>query len=328
MSFEFFETLSDGFKRSKQVREENKKFLLSFGIPFLDHALGGILKSDVILLAGRSGQGKSEMATHISMSNAARGKIVYHFALEAEKDELANRIGYKALVRQLYGSKTYSQTRPNFLEWILGRQEGLLGPFELAAEKELEGLSGLRVVYRGDSFTIDDFEKCLMSAKHDADLIVLDHLHYLDFDDENENRAYKRIVKKIRSLALDYNKPIVLVAHVRKQDRRLRELVPSIEDIHGSSDIYKIATKALSIAPAFDYEIADGKSYRFPTYIKAGKVRHDGSRARYCGLVVFNAKENSYENKYKIGQLSPAGDIWSETPVQDRPFWFRGEDAS
>jgi replicative DNA helicase len=325
MSFSFFETLEGGFQRSKITREENKKFILSFGVPYLDHALGGILKTDVVLLAGKSGQGKSEMAVQISLANAMAGKTVYHFALEAEKDEIANRVGYKALVRRLYQSKFYSSEKPNFLEWILGRQDHLVGKFENEVAEELRALSNFRVVYRNEQFTIEDFEKCLMAAKHDADLIVLDHLHYLDFDDENENQAYKRIVKKIRTLALEYSKPIVLVAHVRKGDRRAKELVPGVEDIHGSSDIFKIATKAITIAPAFDYQISEGKSFRLPTYIRIGKSRHDGSRARYTGLVVFNAKDNAYESKYKIGQLSPGGDEWTETLEIDRPFWFKGD---
>lgn len=322
--FSVFQNIHDGFLRSKQVRAFNRESILKFGVRYLDDALGGILKTDVIIVTGLSGGGKSELVTHIAMVNALSGKNVYKFSLEAERDEDSTRIGFKLLAQRFYQDRIFSEEKPNYLEWILGRQDHLFSKYEGEVAEELKALKNLKVIYRDESFSIEDFEKCLMSAKHDADLIILDHLHFLDFDDENENRAYKKIVKQIRHLGLVYEKPIILVAHIRKRDRRYSPIVPDVEDIHGSSDIFKAATRAIAIAPAFDQVLSEGNSYRFPTYIKTGKVRQDGSRSRYCGLVVFNARENAYEENYKIGTISSDGREWTECNQDNRPFWAKG----
>ncbi len=320
----FFDNLADGFVRSKQKRERNKNNLLSFGIDFLDDCLGGILRSDVCVLTAESGAGKSEVVTHIAYHNAVLGKNVYLFALEAERDEISMRLGFKALAQKFYQTRVVpGGEKPNYLEWILGRQDHLLGKFEDEVLGEFQSVTKLQVAYRGESFNIGDFEKYLMGIKSNADLIILDHLHFLDFDDENENRAYKNILKKIRELAILYDVPILLVAHLRKRDKRFPSIVPDMEDIFGSSDIFKIATRTVAIAPAWDIVFSSSSGFRIGTYMKAGKIRQDGSRRRYCGLTTFDVSENKYEPGYRIGTISFDGTEWAECKNDERPFWAK-----
>ena len=79
-----------------------------------------------------------------------------------------------------------------------------------------------------------------------VDLIVVDHLHYVDGDDdENEHKSLGDTVKAIRDVSLRIGRPIVLIAHLRKRDARAKQLVATLDDFHGSSNVVKICTQAI-----------------------------------------------------------------------------------
>lgn len=321
MNLSPFTTLYDEMSGEREERIANAKSPLSFGISFLDDSFLGIMKNDLVLLAGRSGQGKSEIALHISLTNALMGKRVYHLALEAERREIARRMLYKNLAREHYADVFRGNARPNYLHWYAGKQEELLSPYYDNAAANLAKYSNLKIFYRGSEFGLKELKMIFASIKGQADLLVLDHLHYMDFSDENENRAHKEAVKEIRDLALLHGIPVVLVAHVRKADRRNPVPVPDMEDIHGSSDIFKIATKAITIAPAKDQAVSEGtKTFRFPTYIRLAKCRQDGSLQWFCGLTSFDMSRGDYDETYVVGNFNSKGEWVTAT---EKPFWAR-----
>jgi len=148
-------------------------------------------------------------------------------------------------------------------------------------------------------------------------------LHYVDESDERqtENQSYKRKVKKIRTAALRKGKPTLLVAHIRKGDRRYEPLVPTVEDFHGSSDIPKIATKAIMLAPAFDQP--NDKPFLWNTYFQIAKCRLDGTVTRYCALCTFNSRTNDYESNYTLGRLVEGGKKFDAVDTAELPGWTR-----
>ncbi len=316
-----FVTLHEELTGEKEDRLANAKGALTFGNAFLDDALIGLFKNDLMVIAGRSGQGKSELAIHISLANALAGKRVYHLALEAEKKEIPRRMLFKQMAREFYAANMYPQIRPNYLQWYAGRQEDLLAPYYQKAADSLKAYDNLKIFYRGSEFGMKEIKTIFASIKGQADLLCLDHLHYVDASDENENRAYKEIVKDIRDLALLHNIPVILVAHVRKRDQRNPNPLPDLEDIHGSSDIFKIATKAVIIAPARDQTVVAGtKAYRFPTYVRLAKCRLDGSLQWFCGLTTFDMSKGEYDPSYVVGNFNHDGE-WQNAP--EKPFWAK-----
>lgn len=317
-----FQTMKEQLDGEKEERLANGNQRLTFGIPFLDDSLVGIFKNDLILLAGRSGQGKSEIALHISLTNAIAGKRVYHLALEAESREIARRMLFKKISKAFYLERDRPDEKPSYIRWYAGLQEHLLAKYCERATEELNAYDNLKVFYRGPEFGNKELHRIFSSVKNEADLLVLDHLHYMDFSDDNENRAHKEAVKEIRNLALSYNIPVILVAHIRKGDRRNPTPVPDMEDVHGSSDIFKIATKAIMIAPCRDaVDVpAPEKSYRFPTYFRIAKCRQDGSLPWFIGLSAFDITRGEYEEKYIIGEI-----VKDEfKPLANKPHWAKG----
>ena len=297
-----FQSSTERLPGERDERIADGRRVLSFGVRYLDHALGGIARRDLILVGAKTGLGKTALATIIALHNCAAGKRVHFFALEAEDREIERRMKYQVIADMYYASG--SHLKPiRFLDWRDGRLEKELGSFEDAADMEMRRmLKNLHTLYRSGTFTADDFCRHLEAIKDSTDLVILDHLHYVDTDDENENRGYKAMVKQIRDAAIRFAKPVIVIAHVRKSDRRNDTLVPTVEDFHGSSDIPKIATKSIMLAPAYDWDT--GIPHLLNTYFQVNKCRPDASTARYTALVPFNLRRNTYDDTYTIGKIA------------------------
>lgn len=299
---------------------------LSFGNKFLDLATGGILKDDLIIITARTGGGKTEIVTQIAQSNVKEKKKVHFFALEAFEGEIEQRIKFKLLAQAFFNQQNWREFKaiPNFQDWAFNKlkQIEILEKFEQEVDKHIEqSFDTLFTYYRDNNFDIDEFESKLTQIEKETDLIIIDHLHYFDFEDVDENKALKKTVKQIKDLVSFYRKPVILVVQLRKQNKSLSELLPDIEEIHGSSDIAKIATRIIATAPAKDQEKT--RQNILPTYIKLLKNRYDGSRCFYTSLCGFDIQKNSYTDAFKLGELRKNNSEFIILDEMDYPQWAR-----
>lgn len=321
-----FGTARDHLSGERQGRLAIAPKIISFGIRFLDVALGGLFPDDVVLLGGVSGIGKTEAARIIAQHNAENGKSVHYFALEASQFEIERRAKYSLIAKAILAK--HGQYGPyerlNYLEWSTGQLDELTGPFEDEAEQTVvEKCKNLHTSYP-DDFTVADLEKAVAKIHDETDLVVIDHFHFLDFG-EYENRAAKDAMKRIRVLARRYQKPILLVAHIRKDNAGRKRLIPVLDDFHGSSDIPKMATKAVLIAPAIDRQ--DGTNhFQRETYISVGKCRQEGARARFAACVEFDFRSRSYSDRYQLGTVTSSGEKFIQiTDTSQWPRWARAD---
>lgn len=321
---EFKKVLKEPLKRKKKRIQLNESGL-STGVRYLDKALGGILPNDLVIIGAKTGAGKSELVTSIAMTNALKGKRVHHFALEAEEDEIMDRIIFKQVAQIYYNSSeykgAYKKIHLNFLDWSAGKFEKELNGLEEKILPELEELlESYNVFYRSQDFGILDAMRMILSIKDQTDLIIIDHLHYIDFDEANENKAVADITKKIKDLAIISEKPIILVSHLRKMDPRYAGGLPSLEDFHGTSNISKIATKAIILAPCFDKT----KDVRhFYTYMRVLKNRKDGQRSRYTARCIWDVSTNNYLPNFALGDLSFDGKTYDQITEEEIPIWMK-----
>jgi replicative DNA helicase len=295
------------------------------GVPFLDKALGGMRRNDLLLVGGSSGGGKTELVSQIAKTNVEAGRRVHFFALEAEEREIERRILYKLLAQAFYRDAGRDKRLfISYRDWLFGALDDLVVHYETEAQRIFsEKFRGLHTIYRTGEFSVTEFERYLLAIKDETDLVIVDHLNYFDFDERiNENVAVTQIVKKIRDLALITGVPIVLVAHIRKRDKRAAGILPELEDFMGSSNVYKIATQCVLIAAADSTHNPDPK--RWPTYIRVAKNRVDGSLTRYMARIEFNSEKNEYEPTYTLGRYKPGMEAFE--PIQnldELPHWAR-----
>lgn len=299
---------------------------LNYHHAFLDDLLRAILPHDLILLGAPSGMGKTDLALAVAMSNAMTERRVAYFALEAERDELEMRVKYAWLAAEVWRRNMPGRADFNYTDWYLGRCEHIVGDaLDREADQHfLSKLGGLKTYYRGAKFDRGELRKQIAAIADDVELIVIDHLHYVDADDDtDENRSIGDTMKAIRDTVLVLGRPILLVAHLRKRDQRTAALVPSIDDFHGSSNITKICTQVITISPATAVDNVDRKWWQAPTFMAVLKDRRAGAPP-FVALTNFDKRTRRYDDTYTLGRLTKGGSEFEQLRPGDRPSWAHG----
>lgn len=303
------------------TRKDKREGILSFGIDYLDDAMAGILKNDLILLGAGSGAGKTQVCCNVALANIEKGKRVHFIALEAEYAEIERRIKYQIFAKKFFeDSNRPKDVSISFQNWMLGDFIKSCADHEAEAAKDFaNNYDGLFTFYKQSKFDLSDMIAKVVECADDTDLIIIDHVHYFDFDDDNENRAVKEIAKTARTLTLEQGKPIILVSHLRKRDRGSLDLVPGLEEFHGSSDLYKIATKAITLAPG-----EWSPNNKFETLFRIVKNRFEGSVTRNIASCNYLIKEGRYEKGYRLGDANrKRDDGFSPLDLHLYPSWAR-----
>jgi nucleoside-triphosphatase THEP1 len=317
-----FKSAAERVKGEAAERVERGKSELEYGHSFLDDLLRGIAPNDLIVIGAETGAGKTEFARNIAAINAKKRRRVYYFALEAEERELERRTKYAVIQDLLFRHRVERRKEVNYPDWYRGKCEDIIGSqIDTEAENAINIEYGtLNTYYRGSKFDHDDIRRLFLAIQTDADLIVLDHLHYVDIEDENENRGFKKTVKMIRDVALGIGKPVILVVHLRKRDMRSKAIVPDIEMIHGSSDIAKICTRAVMIAPARSMPSKDpGYSNTF-FYVPKDRV---GGATGLVAMCAFDQRFKKYSQQYTLGRASFDSSEFEPLDAEDIPQWAK-----
>lgn len=317
-----------GFKSSgerivgeRARRIEKSKRQLPYHHTFLDDCLRSIMPHDLILIGAETGVGKTELARAIAMRNAAEGKRAHYFALEAEPDEIEMRGKFVELSSLVFRRKEHLRGKFNYSDWYRGRFDKDVADLEAEAEHAFASkYRTLKTYYRGAKFDYETINKLFLAIQDETDLIVLDHLHYIDVADDNENRGFKAAIMTIRNASLLIGRPVILVVHLRKRDQRSKALVPSLGDVHGSSDITKVCTHAIMLArasrSAFDYE----REGHANTFFSVPKDRVAGA-SDHLALCLFDWRKRQYAPTYTLGKQSKGGDTFEPLGRDEVPHW-------
>lgn len=313
-------------QQAQALRTVRGATLVPWGVDFLDDALLGVAETDLTLIGAWTGQGKTELATAVARNAVAQHKSVVFFALESEDREIEDRMMWGELVREWH--RRHPQGKPGVHMRYASWRNGLLSDELDQIEEQIWprfslDIAGLRTVYKGEkgTFSVQDFCDAFEGVRHEADLIVVDHMHYFDLDDENENRALKNAVKKIRETALRHKKPVLLLAHLRKATRNstTENVLPDIDDFYGHSDLVKIGVNVILVSRCERQGLASGNS---PTWVHISKARHAGDAVNFAGLVGYDFKAGRYAPGYQLYRAKR----WQEPELlrkEELPRWAK-----
>lgn len=317
-----FKTVGERLTGDRERRRALAERVIPFNITFLDDVALGIYPTDLIVLCAATGAGKTTAAALISQIASAQNRRVHYFALEAHRGEIEQRMLFREVGQVL--AEEGRRGRMRFNEWMYGRLENQIGDrVEDEAEQRIRdcGTVGMRTFYREKPFTPDDIRSLLPAIQNDTDLVVIDHLHYVDSDDRDENRALREATRAIRDTALMVERPVIVVAHMRKKDRSGKpKLVPELDDVHGSSDIVKMATKVVMLAPSRD-KVATARGIA-NTYVRVAKDRFAGDEG-FTARMQYDLRTLRYAETYRLGRLSFMGDEFNETEGERLPEWAK-----
>lgn len=310
----------DRFKNAVSFRQFSDTGL-KFGVEYLDSAFRSIRKRDMIVIGAPSGQGKTAFMTNLALANALNEKRIHFFALEADPGEIESRIEYSLFANLFFEDISRPSMTIDYEEFIRGEYDGLIEErYRSGVESFFEKIKTLKTFYTDSEFTIDTLETLVAGIAHETDLVIVDHIHFFDILDDNENRGMKRIIKQVRELSCLFDIPIVLVAHLRKTDRRTKELCPGIDEFHGSSDITKIATRVVTLARGEMITPTQSE-----TYMRIVKNRTSGGVCFYTAKMIYDLKRLSFNKRYYLGSLTDMGSKFRYiNPINENevPHWI------
>lgn len=305
--------------------------LLEYGITALDELTGGgIGRNDLHILTAYTGIGKTELARQVAQHNAEKGKKVAAFFLEAEPQEAEQRILFPLFKKWYQADNPAAQpTTINYEDFSRGRLNILLKQYDARARAYWKDhLSTLQTYYReAKDFTVDTLEAKILEINAWADLMILDHLHYIDTPGKDENREMQDIIKKLRNLSIHTGLPMLVIAHVRKRQGGQREkaLLPHTDDLQGAGAIGKMATGIIVIGQCDSLASCDSRAAGSGTLIRATKYRRAGARTKHTICAFWDSNTHEYSDHYAVGKMKAGDTKW--VPLKEsRPFWAKHGD--
>lgn len=306
-------------------RDELAQGAVPLGLRYLDDCLeGGVFPGDLLLWAAGTGVGKTALAVNAALSALRAGlERVYLFALEAHSGEISARLYFQEL------AKRAKDKRLDFAGWWRGKWKHLDEQYGAEVQAELKPLlAGLHVLYKGrGDFTVSNLSQQLEAVAPNAQMIILDHVHMIDEDDRDRNEAVsqKRAIQLLRDMALSYRLPVCVTAHIRKKRAgEMPTLLPSIDDVHGSGFLAKVATQIVLFGR--DWDGPQPARHLSPTLVQVHKDRI-GRSSTQVARIYYDMAEARYERAYELGRIGweSRKQVWTQVDMKQVPSWAKNE---
>ncbi len=219
----------------------------------LDRMMGGLQASDLIILAGRPGMGKTALATNIAYNVAkawqgevkadghtvtTNGGVVGFFSLEMSAEQLATRI-----IAEQTGIPSSQIRRGGISESDFEKIKDYsieLQHLPLYVD-ETGGLSVAQLAARARR----------LKRQRGLDLLVIDYLQLLSGSTKrsSENRVQEitEITTKLKALAKELNVPILALSQLSRQVESRDDKRPQLSDLRESGSIEQDADVVLFV---------------------------------------------------------------------------------
>jgi len=214
---------------------------ITTGFVDLDKQLGGLHRSDLIILAGRPSMGKTALATNIAF-NAARkrrvepgpdgidrtveGALVAFYSLEMSSEQLAMRI--------LSEQSRVSSHR---------LRKGDVDPEEfrdfLEAQRELQNLPLYVDETGGISIAALSARARRLQRRVGLDLIVVDYLQLVTSSSRNDGRVQEvsEVTQGLKALAKELHVPVLALSQLSRKVEDRDDKRPQLADLRESGSI-------------------------------------------------------------------------------------------
>jgi len=236
---------------AKAYQRDGKLSGLSTGLRDMDRMMGGLQPSDLIILAGRPGMGKSSLATNVAYNSArawcgevrpdgltesVNGGIVGLFSLEMSASQLANRI-------------IAEQTEIPSHRILRGEIDP--SDFDRIAQvaREMEALPLYIDETGGISIAQLAARARRLKRQKGLDLIVVDYIQLLTGSSQRASQGRVQEVTEIttgmKALAKELNVPIVALSQLSRQVESRDDKRPQLSDLRESGSIEQDADVVL-----------------------------------------------------------------------------------
>jgi replicative DNA helicase len=227
---------------------------MATGLTDLDSKMGGLQKSDLIILAGRPGMGKTALATNIAYNIAkafapgdfrpdgtretVNGGVVGFFSLEMSAEQLATRI-----IAEQTGIPSNKIRR------------GVIN------EADFENIKEISIELQSLPFYVDETgglsigqlaaRARRLKRQRGLDLLVIDYIQLLQGStrrsSENRVQEITEITTRLKALAKELMVPIVALSQLSRQVENREDKRPQLSDLRESGSIEQDADVVLFV---------------------------------------------------------------------------------
>lgn len=237
--------LSDYYDRIDELAKRPDEF---FGVPTgfidLDRMLSGLQPSDLLIIAGRPGQGKTGFLLSVAKNAAlTHKKKVAIFSLEMSNEQVVQR-----LIAQETGidSQRLRSGKLNDNEWPLFTHS-------------IEVFSDTKI-FLDDTPAITPLQlrtKCRrLHMEYGLDLVLVDYLQLMGGDQRNDNRVQEvsYISRNLKILARELNVPVLTAAQLSRAVEQRTDKRPVLSDLRESGSLEQDADIVMFIYRPDQYE--------------------------------------------------------------------------
>ena len=203
------------------------------GLRDLDNMLGGLHKSDLVIIAGRLSMGKTALATNIAFNAAKRilekqkKSSVTFFSLEMSSEQLSTRIL----------SEQSRITSSNIRRGKINQDE-----FEkfIETSKNLENLP--LFIDDTPAITISTLSNRARRIKrlHGLDLIIVDYIQLMksgNYRNEGRVQEVAEITQGLKAIAKELNVPVLALSQLSRAVEQRDDKKPQLSDLRESGSI-------------------------------------------------------------------------------------------
>lgn len=240
--------LGQYFEESGVVRLEGERIphILTY-FPALDDILGGLQRSDLIILAARPSLGKTSLALNIARNAAINQKAcVALFSLEMSRQDIVSRL---------------LATEAN-VDCKLVRE----GNYSEKAERRIMEASG---VFSEASIYIDDSPQLRvvemrskarrLHIEHSVDLVIVDYLQLIRDETRRDSRVQElsEITRALKALARELEAPVLAISQLSRAIEWRASHKPQLSDLRDSGSIEQDADVVIFISREEKYITED-----------------------------------------------------------------------
>ena len=217
----------------KAFKKSDEVIGLKTGLKDFDKKIGGLHKSDLIIIAGRPSMGKTAFATNIA-SNISKevevkekNKNVLFFSLEMSSEQLATRLMGELAELSSENIRTGNLSKTDFSK-LLKSSEKLKKLNLFIDDSPALSISSIRTRARR------------MKRKYGLDLLVLDYLQLVNGESRsNDNRVQEisDITRGLKAIAKELNIPVIALSQLSRKVEDREEKRPQLSDLRESGAI-------------------------------------------------------------------------------------------
>jgi len=205
------------------------------GFVDLDQLLGGLHKTDLIILAGRPSMGKTALATNIafkmatvnSMDDKNKKNVVGFFSLEMSSEQLATRILAEDSSISSEKIRRGEMNSNDFQKIVKSSQN--LGELSLFIDDSPNlSIAALRTRARR------------LKRKHNLDIIIIDYLQLLRptlARPDNRVLEIAEMTRNLKALSKELNIPVLCLSQLSRQVEQRDDKRPQLSDLRESGAI-------------------------------------------------------------------------------------------